>query len=422
MVTALFLTVSLLVSLAAAFRAVRNLRRGPGGNPGRWALVGVLGSLGFAFLVLAPATQAVLAGIYPNIGRLLSNLGTLAAAFSAVMLLLYLAHPPEEARRRAPRRFLVFAVAELALLVLFLAADIPESRGLFGEYYSTHPTLAGYVLVYSAYLGAVLVDLAWLGLRYSNATGGSLRIGLRVLAVGCVLGLSYVAEKLYSTTRAALEGPETGSESYCVTPFDNFGCAMSVGMPAASVLVMTVGLLLPAVAPIINRLVRAPGEWRAYRELRPLWAALYEAVPEIALTSPDAVKGDYGRRDVGMRLYRRVIEIRDGVLALRPYRDPSVAEQVGGAGRAAGLTGEDLAATVEAAVISAAIAGARSGRPVDPGGGDSASPDPGPETALPPDLASETAFLRRVSVAFVSSALVRPHGGERASDDVPSGA
>ncbi|WP_016701183.1 MAB_1171c family putative transporter [Actinoalloteichus spitiensis] len=422
MVTALFLTVSLLVSLAAVLRAAHNLRRGPGGNPGRWALVGVLGSLGFAFLVLAPATQAVLAGIYPNIGRLLSNLGTLAAAFSAVMLLLYLAHPPEEARRRAPRRFLVFVVAELALIVLFFSAGIPESRGLFGEYYSTHPTLAGYVLVYSAYLGAVLVDLAWLGLRYSNATSGSLRIGLRVLAVGCVLGLSYVAEKLYSTTRAAVVGPDAGAESYCVTPFDNFGCAMSVGMPAVSVLVMTVGLLLPAVTPFVARLVRAPGEWRAYRELRPLWAALYEVVPEIALTSPDAVEGDYGRGDVSMRLYRRVIEIRDGVLALRPYRDPSVADQVSGAGRAAGLTGEDLAATVEAAVIRAAVTSARSGRPVDVPSGETPLAAPGPEAALPPDLASETAFLRRVAVAFVSSALVRPYGGERAAADVPSGA
>lgn len=92
------------------------------------------------------------------------------------------------------------------------------------------------------------------------------------------------------------------------------------------------------------------------RQLGPLHVALMEAVPEAAVR-PCRV----GRPDPRLRLYRQVIEIRDAILALRPYRDPQVVVAAGAAGRAAGLASEALATSVEAAVLAAAIAAKRSG-------------------------------------------------------------
>ncbi|ASO19779.1 hypothetical protein FHR81_000543 [Actinoalloteichus hoggarensis] len=418
MVTLLFLSVSALTFLAAGYRAYRALRSaGDRANPGRWALAALLGALGFAFFVLAPAVQEIEGRLYPNLGRLLSNTATLTAALAALALVLYLAYPPAQARARLPRHLITYGVSVSAMWVLFFLADIPESRGLFSEYYAEQPTLAGYVLVYSAYLGAVLIDLGRMTLRYSSATRGPLRVGLRLLALGCLLGLSYIAEKLVSTIRQTLNGPDDVSE-FCLHPFENFGCTMGVGMPAISVLVMLLGISLPVIAPAAVRVVRWPREYRVHRELRPLWTALYTAVPEIALTSPQAVTGSYARRDVGMRLYRRVIEIRDGALVLRPHRDPAVEALAEERARAAGLDGDELAATVEAVGLAAAIEALRHGSPARDG---EQTAEPVERTEIEPELRSEAAFLRLVSRAFVSSPLI-PELVTRAAADRPAGA
>ena len=62
------------------------------------------------------------------------------------------------------------------------------------------------------------------------------------------------------------------------------------------------------------------GLWLAYWRLRPLWAALLQAVPDVEL--PAERGAGVGIR---WRLLRRVIEIRDAELALRPYWRADVA-------------------------------------------------------------------------------------------------
>ncbi|MFD9635707.1 DUF6545 domain-containing protein [Streptomyces violascens] len=46
--------------------------------------------------------------------------------------------------------------------------------------------------------------------------------------------------------------------------------------------------------------------------------------------------------NITYRLYREVIEIQDGLLALRPYTDPAATETARAAAVRAGLTGSDL--------------------------------------------------------------------------------
>lgn len=392
MVSALFLAVGLLAFGVAGHRWWLH-RRDP--KPTRPPMIVILLALGCAFVFLAPAVQAVESRIVPSLGRLLSNVSTLVAAFGFLNLMLYVSHPAEQVRARTRPRLVALLAALLVMVVTFVATrDLPTGTGLFTGLYRSHPTLALYVLAYSVYLGVALVDLAWIALHAVRYTRRYLRVGMAVLAVGCLLGLSYVAQKVVSVAGEMVgRGP---AEAFCTGPFATVGCTFAVGMPALSVLAIIVGGVIPPLGPRVETAVRWLGRWRAYRRLGPLWRALYDAVPEIALTSPHAVQGRIPRRDMAFRLYRRVIEIRDGLLVLHPYRDPDTDRANQEAAEQAGLRGDGLAAAVEAADIAAALRRRRSGEPATETGAP-ADRQPGGE---PADLAAETAWLVRVSTAF----------------------
>ena len=126
------------------------------------------------------------------------------------------------------------------------------------------------------------------------------------------------------------------------------------------------------------------------RQLQPLRSALLRAVPEARRS-----RAVHARLEVGARLHEQVIEIRDAALGLRPWHDPEVASAAAGAARAAGLNGDDFAASVEAAVLAAALRAKVGGQPARQAVDVTWQPHvPGP------DLRSEAAWLAKVSRAF----------------------
>ena len=148
--------------------------------------------------------------------------------------------------------------------------------------------------------------------------------------------------------------------------------------------------------PVLKAVLRWGNQWRSYRQLHPLWSALHLAVPQIALTPPRGL-----RLHIGYRLYRRVIEIRDGELALRVYRDADITEAVTSAAAEAGLTGDMLNSMVQATVLAAALHAKQAGRRARRSTACAmASAGPGL------DLLHETASLRQVSRAFSCSPLL----------------
>jgi hypothetical protein len=147
------------------------------------------------------------------------------------------------------------------------------------------------------------------------------------------------------------------------------------------------------------------------RQLQPLRSALLGAVPEAA--RPSAV---HVRLAIGPRLHQQVIEIRDAALALRPWQDARVASAAAEAGRAAGLDGDDLAASVEAAVLATALRAKVDGHPGLDEVGDTWQPhSPGS------DLRSEAAWLVKVSRAFSRLPQARQSVGDSRSGDSPEG-
>ncbi|MEV6304755.1 DUF6545 domain-containing protein [Actinoplanes sp. NPDC051861] len=119
----------------------------------------------------------------------------------------------------------------------------------------------------------------------------------------------------------------------------------------------------------------------AYRMLivlRPLWSAMRSAFPEVVLWRPARSAVELrGVAGVRLRLYRRVIEIRDGMLALRDHLPAGTAPE---------------GAAAEARAIAAALSRLAAGEPpADP---------PGRWAPVGPDMADEIAWLSRVSVAY----------------------
>ncbi|MBG0565561.1 MAB_1171c family putative transporter [Actinoplanes aureus] len=375
--------VAFLALIALAYK-IPPLVRDPR-NPARRALVAMLACLVWAPAVNTPFVYVrfdELTGV-PNLARLIAHYGIIGFAVSVQLLLLHwtVENPP---RRSTGIRLLAVAAAVVAMAVFFFLAPLDTSlTSEFTIRYGDAPYMAQYMLVYLGYFVLALFDILRLSWRFAGRTGQRfLRVGLRLVSFGAVFGLAYCLEKgFYIAARNAGYEPIPADVQQQMSPLlTGPGCVL-----------MLIGFTIPSWGPR----VAAGGVWlrrlRTYRRLYPLWKLLYDATPEIALDPGQSRLG--AMRDVEYRLVRRVVEIRDGWLALRPYFDARVA-------RAAG----DQEDRVHAAVlVAAAEAKARGEEPAE-----RYSADPQGGT----DIAEETAQLLRVARHLRGAGGARPATGE----------
>jgi hypothetical protein len=250
-----------------------------------------------------------------------------------------------------------------------------------------------YWLAFLGYLGLALVNVVRLSWRYARYTDrATLRVGLRLTAAGGVCGLGYVAHEAgyLAVRRLGLEYPLSSKE-----------LTTQVLIASATGLIM-VGSTMPAWGPWVRlpALLDWLARFRAYRRLYPLWSTLCRSSPEIALLpGASRLRDTLAVRDLGLRLYRRVIEIRDGQLALRPFADPRVTGMADRVGRRTGLEGEELRAAIEAAILATALRAKERGRRPEAAVGALGTPGGA-------DLEREVAWLERVARWFGNSALV----------------
>jgi diguanylate cyclase (GGDEF)-like protein len=143
--------------------------------------------------------------------------------------------------------------------------------------------------------------------------------------------------------------------------------------------------------------------WAAWVTLRPLWALLVKAAPEVRLPTPPDMwfSAQY-------HLHRRVIEIRDAELALRPFQDSRAARDAADAAWRAGLSQDERDAVIEAVMIVTARDARRRGSEAQEGA------DAGRIVSEPcNDLESETARLLLVCRAVRHSPIVRQAAAAR---------
>ncbi len=255
---------------------------------------------------------------------------------------------------------------------------------------------ATYLALFISYLSLAIFDFLLQALRQSrSARRASIRVGLRLAATGCVFGLVYAAYK--ATVLASLglglhlvRRDEPHCSSLVATP-----CVFSVTAPALAVPLIGIGLTLPAVLYPIGQARLRRWETRSFVALEPLWRDLTAVMPHIVLPAPD--DGSDMTRDPGFLLQRRVVEISDGLLALRPYRSRKALESAQQQAAADTIHG---AARVEAALARDALARLRSGRRPD-GAADATA-----LAAFPRDggLRAEAGWLMAVAAAYVRGA------------------
>jgi hypothetical protein len=384
-----------LVAWAAVLYKLSLLRRSPddpAARPYLWTLV----ALASALTVLAHPVYLTLdrlAGI-PNLARLLGHGFIMVTAWSARAILSYVNYPFEEARSRVRRHGAVLVVALAFMGVLFGLAPVDEETMQFMSRYATAPFILEYWLVFLGFLGVALFDIVRLDLAYATrADNPALKLGLRTVALGGVVGLGYVAnEGLYVL----------GAQVDATYPLGNKDMVTTV-LVAGGTSLMIIGSTMPAWGPIVG--IPAAARWinryRTLRHLYPLWADLYRVSPGVALAPPGSPLMDaLSLRDLNVRLYRRVVEIRDGLLTLRPFVDPRVREEADALGRLAGLSGDDLDAVAEVATVAAAIRAKGRGHAMVEGGVVAALP-------ADSDLGAEAAYLTRLSRAYRFSPIVR---------------
>ncbi|MCZ7415192.1 MAB_1171c family putative transporter [Streptomyces sp. WMMC897] len=390
-------TLSGLVNLTAFAYKWQDFRRDPR-NLALRALCGTRLFNGIAYLFLAPVTYVWLGRVtgVPNIGTLLGHTSIVLAALSAHVMVTGWFRSPGTARRLLPTVTLPYLLAIVAMAAFFFAAPLPGSHPVdFEVHFATHPTAGVYVVVFLATYGLNLANTARHTWPSSHAVERPwLSQSLRLAAVGSVFVLGFIVGKLLGVV-----GRWCGT-----TALDQAAVLWSPLMATVGSLVIVVGYTLPGWgAGLSSRLAQR----RSYRTLHPLWSTLCEAAPGIALFEPRSPRLALYSRDLQTRLYRMIIEIRDGQRLLRPYVCDACEQRLRqalhgsepprsreGGGRKGGLREHDPDLLLEAAVLALAVRRKRAGRqPSDHQTG------PGPRQPGS-EFADELTWLRHVAEAY----------------------
>lgn len=373
------------IAVTVAWLAV--LLRAPGtwgqnGSPARRALWLALLALALGWTLRAPWGYHGfddLAGI-PNLAQVVGDGLALATGCAILGMLLYQTNERADAGRKSLLRLSALLVVLVPMSLAFALASVEEETTEFVTRYRAEPQLLLYWLPFLAYLSYVFFDLTRLCRRYAKLSERRyLKRGMQLIEAAGVLGILYVV------LRAAFLVTVQVADSRYLEAYE----PVSKLLVATLSILAVVGAVLPAIGPRLEA-------YRAHRELYPLWSALHRASPDIALTPPASAARDRLRwRDLNFRLHRRVIEIRDGQMALRPYLRRDVADAATRRGQRQQLTGEELAASVEAATLVAGIEDKAQDRK-------SPALAPAPATGGT-RLTDEVSWLRRVARNFNSS-------------------
>ncbi|ABP56627.1 MAB_1171c family putative transporter [Salinispora tropica] len=367
---------------------LRLLRRHP--TPARRALCVSLGTFGVgATLAIPPLAASIEASLgLPNLARVLAHGCAMTIAAAAEHMLLYLALPAAQAAARTRRWVWITAGAYLVMVALYahtLGYDQPVQLTVE---YATDPAVSAYLLILvTVGFFAYCIDISRLCWKFARICGRPwLRRGLRITATGATVAMLYSTNKIVYLV-AYWSGLQPSGER-----------EITAVLVTVSALLMMIGLTIPAWGPLMP-LTRRWDDLRAYRRLRPLWHDLTAALPELEL-DPELRRPLVAVRDIDYALARRVAEIRDGRLALRPFLDARVTQTAETLAEQAGLADDDRLATIEAAQLAFGLRAHRAGVTA-------AYPQPaeGPHRSAD-GYAGEITWLARVTTAYHQSPVV----------------
>lgn len=250
----------------------------------------------------------------PNLTKLLVHGSMILFSAYVLRLLVFWRYPDVQARMRARIPLLLGYLAVGAMTSLILLAPIHDAYTIhFWKSFAGQRYMFWYLATFLISFGVALLEIGRHSRRYANDAVHSpwLRQGLRVTEIGAYIALGYcLCRGIYLLALQADVRIEPLVD--LAIPFVCLGQTLCF-----------VGLTMPSWGPrLTSRKVRR-GQLRSYRSLHPLWFALYQAFPAIAPHSHAKARDNQGVvGDLDYLLYRRMIEIRDGLLVLRPYLGP----------------------------------------------------------------------------------------------------
>jgi hypothetical protein len=372
-------------------------------DPAGWAVIVALASTAAAFTFAAPAVYENFDGALgsPNAATLVvySCILLTSAFFQPVLVLWTASRSQSRTQPRVAGRLTAYVLVSFAMVTLFILGHPTDAEHPidFDAHYAASAYLCEFLIIYYAGFGVAMTQVGLLSRRYAAAAGRAwLSRGLQWIWIGVMFALGYCVLKVVSVL-VALGGGDLDEFSTLWAPLSASVGALLIGG----------GLTMPAWGPRLATRWELGHQVRAYGELYPLWKAMYDAMPDIVLDPPGSRWSRWAIRDLSHRLYRRVIEIRDGRLALAEYMHREATENV--------LFGEredpdeqHRAAEREATIIADALQSRSSGRS---GSGSAPRPE---EDLHGPDLASEVTWLVQVSKAFSRrTSSMKQHGGTR---------
>jgi uncharacterized protein DUF6545 len=349
-----------------------------------------------------------------DVTRISANSLTLVSAAAAQAFLILVTGTTRATLRQVRWRVLLMVGCVTTMIIMFVATpgryriDDPFVRS--GAYYTNnpHPYTAGYTYIYLGYLGWSLAQVVVLAHRYARATPRPLlRLGLRLMMVGSVLGCGYVLLKvIYAVVGERAASPLILDHAIALTF-------------TAAILLILIGSTLPSWGALIglDRLWTNVYALHNYRRLLPLWRALRHAVlhdhpdqptgTDVALL-PE-LHGIASLRllpEARVRLLRLIVEINDCAQLLAGYIPPDAEATARRIAHQHGLHGRELPAVIRATQLAAAVRARTRG----------ASPTSGaqPATTLlangqpigEGDVTAEVTWLTGIAAAYTRSPVV----------------
>ncbi|MEU1943957.1 MAB_1171c family putative transporter [Streptomyces sp. NPDC059474] len=326
----------------------------------------------------------------PNLGALGIHLfGGVASSAALLIAIAYWVYPPDEARRKAFWRLVSSGLCAAVMLTMwFVAGSAGGGRATHYLLQQAHrPPVAVYLLVYVTAFGSGMIEIIRLCRRFGRVAGRQwLRRGLYTTGIGAAACLVYCIDRA-----SAVLAVQFGLDPLrweLLTPLAN----------GIGIFFLAVGLTMPSWGPTASEWHRRVRNFINYQRLYALWRALTEAYPHLVLEPQNSAPlVRIMPRNISYRLYREVIEIQDGLLALRPYMDAEITARARQSARQAGLSGEALRAAVQATVVRQALRA----KYADPGPRSGEGPPAvEPYGSRSGDYGAEVAWLLGVARAF----------------------
>ncbi len=262
---------------------------------------------------------------------------TVFSGASLVLIINWRPAPPEQAQRFTRLCVTAYGLTVLAIVTLFWAGQAPvEQPTLFDAYYATTPYIREMISLYLVAQGVAMMVAGTLCWRWSGKVDGSLRAGLRILAIAYLFIVSYDAIRLTAVT-----AQWTGHD------LDYLVDKISPLFSAPSCLLGALGFAVPLIGPKVAETTRVVKQlW----QLQPLWRTLRN------VRTPSAVRVTlpWWRTSPAVLLTGRKTTLYDALLALTPHFDPAVREAVYHSVLRNGEENSRAAITADAAMILAA--------------------------------------------------------------------